>query len=205
MPATAGAAGSGRLRQSPDPGHNNGGTSWNPQSLPAGTNSLNAISFSDTSHGCAWGWDGTTLRTTDGGSHWSTDGGAVDNGYLTSVAFADADKGWGSRRQRHDTRHDRRRHQVEGAILGAQRLPLRSQLRRCQPRLGGGMAEPDQSRCHPRHQRRRHQLEPTDTADGHRPAGVRGLRRCQSRLGGRWQRHHPGHHRRWRHLGGPVL
>ena len=135
------APGSGRLRQSLILATTDGGATWNPQDLPAGTGALNAISFSDASHGCAWGWDGTTLRTADGGRHLERRRGRRRRRLPDERRLRRRRQRLGSRRQRHDPRHDRRRHQVEGAVLGAERLPLRPQLRRCQPRLGGGMAE----------------------------------------------------------------
>jgi photosystem II stability/assembly factor-like uncharacterized protein len=51
---------------------NNGGASWSPQSVPAGTTpGLTDVAFTDVNHGWVVGEQGTVLMTSDGGATWS--------------------------------------------------------------------------------------------------------------------------------------
>jgi photosystem II stability/assembly factor-like uncharacterized protein len=56
---------------------------------------LIAVDFADPRHGWAVGSVQTVFKTVDGGSHWTTQSvGAANDSNLTSVLFADADRGW---------------------------------------------------------------------------------------------------------------
>jgi photosystem II stability/assembly factor-like uncharacterized protein len=57
------------------------------------SNILADVSFVDTMHGWAVGYDGVTLRTADGGQSWQPLSLPGD-GYLASVDFIDQDRGW---------------------------------------------------------------------------------------------------------------
>jgi photosystem II stability/assembly factor-like uncharacterized protein len=71
-----------------------GGNAWRVNTHVGGLNtSLADVFFVDDTHGWAVGYDGTILRTQDGGSTWTT----LRNGtgeYLYSVYFLDKNTGW---------------------------------------------------------------------------------------------------------------
>ena len=67
------------------------GNNWTIQSSGT-TQTLWAVSFTDSSNGTAVGEVGTILRTTDGGAHWITQpSGTVLN--LRAVSFTDGNSG----------------------------------------------------------------------------------------------------------------
>ncbi len=59
----------------------------------AGGETLNAVSFVDTHHGCAVGSNGTVLCTQDGGVRWNPQQSNADTA-LSGVQFVDAQHGW---------------------------------------------------------------------------------------------------------------
>jgi photosystem II stability/assembly factor-like uncharacterized protein len=72
----------------------NGGATWDTQYLGAGY-PLTAVSFPDTSHGCALANWGGILTTSDAGATWNQHVVTPDyNNYLSGVSFPDATQGW---------------------------------------------------------------------------------------------------------------
>ena len=54
---------------------------------------MNGVCFSDENNGTAVGWKGTIIRTTNGGTNWtSQSSGTLE--WLLGVSFTDANNGW---------------------------------------------------------------------------------------------------------------
>ena len=56
------------------------------------TRNLNSVYFTDNQTGWTVGWDGTILKTTNGGENWVSQ--SIGAGMLSSVYFTDNQTGW---------------------------------------------------------------------------------------------------------------
>jgi photosystem II stability/assembly factor-like uncharacterized protein len=71
----------------------NGGATWNEQTPPQATDSLNDVDFISATHGWAVGYAGTILVTKDGGDTWTTQDSGTNEDFW-AVSFVDAYRGW---------------------------------------------------------------------------------------------------------------
>jgi photosystem II stability/assembly factor-like uncharacterized protein len=70
-----------------------GGRTWAKQTTGI-RQGLEAVAFTDESHGCAVGWVGIILCTSDGGKKWDLMKAPAASWSLSSVYFVDAKNGW---------------------------------------------------------------------------------------------------------------
>lgn len=70
-----------------------GGNKWQPMKIPGATWSLSSITFPDAKNGWIVGFAGQLFRTKDGGASWEARKSPV-SGWLTSVGFDGANRGW---------------------------------------------------------------------------------------------------------------
>jgi photosystem II stability/assembly factor-like uncharacterized protein len=70
-----------------------GGKKWQSVKIPGATWSLSSITFQDASHGWISGFAGQLFRTKDGGATWESRTSPY-SGWLTSIAFDGANRGW---------------------------------------------------------------------------------------------------------------
>lgn len=66
---------------------------WFPPSIPPTSNQINDVHFVDASTGWVVGYNGTILKTTDGGSNWTSQKSEFTL-ILYDVFFNDASNGW---------------------------------------------------------------------------------------------------------------
>lgn len=74
-----------------------GGISWtdvSPVNPPAATQVMHGICFTTPNDGYACNWDGYIMRTSDGGSTWTTSATPVSNNHLMNIFFTDANNGY---------------------------------------------------------------------------------------------------------------